>query len=227
MLVELKNVTKSYILGEVTVEALRGVCLNIDKGEFIGICGPSGSGKTTMLNVMSTIDSPTSGNVFFDGKDIGLMNDNEQTELRNKTIGFIFQTFNLVPVLSALENVMLPLDFRNMSRSEAKERAMVYLNKVGLEKFVLHRPSKLSGGQRQRVAIARALAQRPKIIIADEPTANLDSQNAMQILNLMDELNQKEQITFIFSTHDSRLIDKVRRIVRVEDGIIVEDRNVK
>ncbi len=223
MLLELQDIKKTYHLGEVPVHALNGISLDIDKGEFISICGPSGSGKTTLLNIVGTIDTPTSGSVLYEGKDVLSMNDNTQTEMRNKTIGFIFQTFNLVPVLSALENVMLPITFRKGSVSTAKEKAIEKLRAVGLEKLIHNRPNKLSGGQRQRVAIARALAQEPSLIIADEPTANLDTETSMQILHVMREMNEKEDITFIFSTHDPRLIQEVKRIIWLQDGIIKSD----
>lgn len=223
MLLELKDIKKTYHLGEVPVHALKGVSLDIDKGEFIAICGPSGSGKTTLLNIIGTIDTPTSGSVVYEGQDVLSMNDNTQTEMRNKTIGFIFQTFNLVPVFSALENVMLPIIFRKGAARNAKKKAMEKLQAVGLGEFLNNRPSKLSGGQRQRVAIARALAQEPSLIIADEPTANLDTETAMQILHVMREMNEKENITFLFSTHDSRLIQEVRRIMWLQDGLITSD----
>ncbi len=225
MLLQIENVKKTYHLGEVPVEALKGVSLNIDRGEFIAICGPSGSGKSTLLNMIGTIDVPTSGNVFYEGKDVLKMDDDTQTMMRNSTIGFIFQTFNLVPVLSALENVMLPLHFRRANGNHAKEKAVEHLKAVGLEKYMHHRPNKLSGGQRQRVAIARAMAHNPSLIIADEPTANLDSANAQQILDIMRNMNQQQQVTFIFSTHDQRLIDHVQRTIWLEDGQITSDVN--
>ncbi|MBI2566774.1 MAG: ABC transporter ATP-binding protein [Candidatus Schekmanbacteria bacterium] len=223
MLLELREITKTYLLGEIPVKALNGVSLDIDKGEFIAICGPSGSGKSTLLNIIGTIDTPSTGSVRYAGQDILAMTDDEQTAMRNGTIGFIFQTFNLVPVLSALENVMLPLSFRKMSAVAARDKAMGTLVGVGLEKFVNHRPNKLSGGQRQRVAIARALAQEPALVIADEPTANLDTATSMQILDIMLDLNTKQKITFLFSTHDPRLIDRVKRIMWLQDGVIKSD----
>ena len=223
MLLQIKDVKKTYHLGDVPVEALKGVTLNIDRGEFIAICGPSGSGKSTLLNIIGTIDVPTSGDVLYNDQDILKMDDDTQTMMRNSTIGFIFQTFNLVPVLSALENVMLPLHFANKEKNHAREKAIEHLKAVGLEKFLHHRPNKLSGGQRQRVAIARALAHNPSLIIADEPTANLDSVNAQQILDVMRDMNETQQITFIFSTHDPRLINHVRRTVWLEDGQITSD----
>ena len=220
MLLELCNIEKTYMLGEVEVPALKGINLQIDKGEFISVCGASGSGKTTMLNIIGTIDKPSAGRVIYEGENILEFNDDRRTLMRNTTVGFVFQTFNLIPVLSALENVMLPLMFRKMTASEARERAEDKLKAVGLQDYMEHWPDKLSGGQRQRVAIARALAQGPKLVIADEPTANLDSKVSMQIIEIMHKLNQEENITFLFSTHDPRLIKEVKRVVWLEDGVI-------
>lgn len=227
MLLELKDIKKTYQLGKVPVPALKDISLTVDNGEFVSICGPSGSGKTTLLNIIGTIDSCTSGKIFFEGKDISLMDDNTKTDMRNKTIGFIFQSFNLISVYNALENVMLPLTFRGVRAKEAKEKAEAKLNMVGLGNIINHRPDELSGGQRQRVAIARALAQEPLLIIADEPTANLDTESAMQILEIMHELNEKEKITFIFSTHDSRLVKEVKRLIQLVDGLITQDEGIK
>jgi len=221
VLIEIKKVEKEYHLGETTVPALRGVDLDIETGEFVAVWGPSGSGKTTLLNLIGAIDEPTKGEVFLNGKNIKKMSDNKRSELRNHTIGFVFQGFNLVPVLSALENVMLPLQINGTSNAKAKEIAISRLDAVGLEEFVKHRPDKLSGGQQQRVSIARALAANPSMVIADEPTANLDSETAKSIIRLMRELNEKEGVTFIFSTHDQRLLDQVKRMVRMEDGKII------
>jgi len=220
-LIEIKKVAKEYRLGETTVPALRGVDLDIEAGEFVAVWGPSGSGKTTLLNLIGAIDEPTRGEVFINGKNIYKMSDNKRSELRNHTIGFVFQGFNLVPVLSALENVMLPLQINGTANAKAKEIAIARLDAVGLKEFMKHRPDKLSGGQQQRVSIARALAANPSMVIADEPTANLDSETAKNITGLMRELNQKEGVTFIFSTHDQRLLDQVKRMVRLEDGKIV------
>jgi putative ABC transport system ATP-binding protein len=219
-LIELENIKKDYFLGETIVHALRGIDLEIETGEFIGIWGPSGSGKTTLLNLIGAIDEPTDGRVLINNADVHSLSDNRRTELRNQTIGFIFQGFNLIPVLSALENVMLPLQIRGVSSKEAEEKAMDRLAEVGLSEFVSHRPSKMSGGQQQRVAIARALAPEPSLVIADEPTANLDSETARTIINLMRELNEKDGITFLFSTHDQRLLERIKRLVRLEDGRI-------
>jgi len=226
-LIEIRSIKKDYLLGETIVHALRGVDLSIDKGEFVAIWGPSGSGKTTLLNLIGAIDEPTSGQLLIDGQDIGLLSDNKRTELRNKSIGFIFQGFNLIPVLSAMENVVLPLEIKGMSISKAKETAVRRLNEVGLSDFVRNRPDKMSGGQQQRVAIARALVTDPSLVIADEPTANLDSDTSRNIIELMRDLNKKEKTTFIFSTHDQRLLDQVERLVRLEDGMILDGGNRK
>lgn len=220
-LIELKSVTKDYYLGETVVHALRGVDLLIEKREFIAVWGPSGSGKTTLLNLIGAIDDPTEGELTIAGKNVRLLTDDQKSEHRNQTIGFIFQGFNLVPVLSALENVMLPMQIRGATAAQAKEQALARLEEVGLSDLVHHRPAKMSGGQQQRVSIARALVNNPSVVIADEPTANLDSETARMIIDLMRELNEKEQVTFIFSTHDQRLLDKVRRLVRLEDGKII------
>jgi putative ABC transport system ATP-binding protein len=221
-ILELHNVTKDYLLGETTVHALRGVDLSVEKGDFIAVLGASGSGKTTLLNLGGAIDDPTAGEVIINGRNVAHLTDNEKAELRNSTIGFIFQAFNLVSVLTALENVMLSLQIRGGgSLSAMRQEAAQRLDDVGLADFLHHRPDKLSGGQRQRVAIARALITQPALIFADEPTANLDHQTAQSIIDLMKELNEKEQVTFVFSTHDQRLIDRVKRVVRIDDGKIV------
>lgn len=218
--IKMENISKDYLLGETVVNALRGIDLTIEKGEFVAVWGPSGSGKTTLLNLIGIIDEPTSGHLYINDKEIALLSDNKCTELRNDLIGFVFQGFNLIPVLSALENVMLPLQIKGVTSSKAKEKALWRLEEVGLSSFVHHRPDKLSGGQRQRVAIARALVTEPSLIIADEPTANLDSDTAYNIIGLMRHLNEIEKTTFIFSTHDQRLLDKVARQIRLEDGKI-------
>ncbi len=220
-LIEMKNITKDYHLGETVVHALRGVDLQIDKKEFVAVWGPSGSGKTTLLNLIGAIDDPTTGELAIAGKDVRFLTDNQKSEHRNETIGFIFQSFNLVPVLSALENVMLPLQIKGASATEAKKQALGRLEKVGLSDLIHNRPAKMSGGQQQRVSIARSLVNNPSLVIADEPTANLDSENARMIIDLMRELNEKDHTTFIFSTHDQRLLDRVKRSIRMEDGKIV------
>ncbi len=221
-ILEFHNVKKDYRLGETTVHALRGVDLAVGQGEFAAILGASGSGKTTLLNLAGAIDDPTEGSVIINNRDISRLSDNEKAELRNRAIGYVFQNFNLVSVLTALENVMLALQIRGGKRSAIREEAQDRLDEVGLMDFMHHRPDKLSGGQRQRVAIALALVTRPLLIFADEPTANLDHHTAQSIIDLMKELNEKEKVTFIFSTHDQRLIDRVKRVVRIADGILVQ-----
>lgn len=221
-ILEFQNVKKDYWLGETTVHALRGVDLAVEEGEFIAVLGTSGSGKTTLLNLGGAIDDPTEGKVLINGQEVAGLSDDHKAELRNRTIGYVFQNFNLVSVLSALENVMLALQIRGGRSSGIREEAARRLDEVGLADFMHHRPDKLSGGQRQRVAVARALVTKPSLIFADEPTANLDHQTAQSIIDLMKELNDKEQVTFIFSTHDQRLIDHVKRVVRLEDGRIVQ-----
>ncbi len=222
-LIELCGVEKTYRLGETRVLALRGVDLTIDAREFVAVWGPSGSGKTSLLNLIGAIDEPTAGSVRIAGDDVAALSENRKAELRNRRIGFIFQSFNLVPVLSALENVMLPLQIRGVSTREAREHAARRLDDVGLTPFGHHRPDKMSGGQRQRVAIARALVTGPDVVIADEPTANLDSGTSHHIIELMRHLNDAEGTTFVFSTHDPRLLDQVKRLVRLEDGLIAAE----
>ena len=222
-LIQMKKVTKDYRLGETIVHALNGINIEINVGEFIAVWGPSGSGKTTLLNLIGTIDEPTSGYLSFNEQEISRLSDDEKSDLRNKSIGFIFQNFNLIPVLSALENVMLPLQIQGLSNAEANRIAMYRLEQVGLSDFVKHRPDKLSGGQQQRVCIARALVTNPSLVIADEPTANLDSDTAMRIVELMRDLNNNEKTTFIFSTHDQRLLSKMNRLVRLVDGVIMNE----
>jgi putative ABC transport system ATP-binding protein len=210
-IVSIRDATKSYNLGKVVVPALRGVSLEIEAGEFMSIAGPSGSGKTTLLNLIGCVDVPTSGSVHVDGNDISKLSERELTSLRLHTIGFIFQSFNLVNVLDVYRNVELPLLLQRVHKAEErKTRVMDLLTKVGLRDFIKHRPSELSGGQRQRVAIARALVSKPKLVLADEPTANLDS--------VTRELNQEQGTTFVFSTHDARVMAHAQRIVRLADG---------
>lgn len=220
-LVEMENVKRDFHLGQTVVHALRGISLEIVDGEFVAIWGPSGSGKTTLLNLFGMIDEPTSGSIRFRGEDIVYLSDDDKSELRNKFVGFIFQGFNLIPVLTALENVMLPLQIQGIASAEAQKISVKRLDRLGLSEYMQHRPDKLSGGQQQRVSIARALVTNPSLIIADEPTANLDSQNAMNIISLMRDLNQREKTTFIFSTHDQRLLDNVDRLINLEDGMIL------
>jgi putative ABC transport system ATP-binding protein len=218
-LIRVDKVSKEYRLGEQTVVALHNVSLSIEEGVFLAIAGPSGSGKSTLLNLIGCIDTPTRGRLFIDGRDTSGRTPDELAELRARTIGFIFQTFNLLPALSAEENVEYPLlQFKELDKAERRARVSRYLDVVKLGKFARHRPSELSGGQRQRVAIARALATQPKIILADEPTANLDSRTGAGILDLMKEINRAMQTTFVFSTHDKKVVAKADRLVRMEDG---------
>ncbi len=219
--VRLEHVYKDYLLGDQKVQALKDITLSFDPGVFLAIAGPSGSGKTTLLNLIGCIDTPSSGKIFINDQDVSGRTSDELADLRSRSIGFIFQTFNLLPVLSAAENVEYPLlQRRDVSESERKKRVDYFLDIVGLSKLAGHRPNQLSGGQRQRVAIARALAILPSIVLADEPTANLDHHTGEEILLLMKQINRAFNTTFIFSTHDKRVIAKADRLVRVEDGEI-------
>lgn len=219
--VRIERVFKEYLLGEQIVQALNDITLSIEPGVFLAISGPSGSGKTTMLNLIGCIDRPTSGNIFINEENVSDKSANELADLRAKSIGFIFQTFNLLPVLSAAENVEYPLLRRkDVTPEERKRRVDYFLDIVGLNKYARNRPNQLSGGQRQRVAIARALAVKPAIVLADEPTANLDKATGIEILALMKKINEHLGTTFIFSTHDQKVIDHANRLVKVEDGTI-------
>jgi putative ABC transport system ATP-binding protein len=221
-IVKVEHVSKRYRLGEQEVVALHDISLAVDAGAFLAIAGPSGSGKSTLLNIIGCIDTPSEGRVLIDGNDVSGRTPDELADLRARTIGFIFQTFNLLPVLSAEENVEYPLlQLRELSRAERRERVQQYLAKVGLGKYARHRPNQLSGGQRQRVAIARALATHSRLVLADEPTANLDHHTGEDILRLMNDLNRESGTTFIFSTHDRRVMRMADRLVRIEDGRIV------
>ncbi len=219
-LIEIDNVFKDYSLGRTTIHALKGVSLSVEAGEFTSIVGPSGCGKTTMLNLIGCIDRPTSGTIIFDGLAISAIGDDAEAALRLAKIGFIFQSFNLVPVLSIAENIEIPLMLSRRPRIERKRRVEELVALVGLEEYATHKPDELSGGQRQRVAIARALANEPRLVIADEPTANLDGVTGEAILQAMKELNEKKGVTFIFSTHDPRVMSFAKRIVRLRDGEI-------
>lgn len=223
-IIEIKGLKKDYPLGKTTVNAIRGVDLSIEKGDFLSIIGPSGSGKTTLLNIIGCIDHATSGSVKIAGKEITSLNDKKITDIRLHQIGFIFQTFNLIPVLNALENVEFPLLLmKNRTRGEVRKKALSLLDAVGLNEFIHHRPSELSGGQRQRVAIARALVTNPNIVLADEPTANLDSVTGESILETMQSMNEREHTTFIFSTHDANVLKYARKVIKIRDGLIVEE----
>ena len=224
MVVKVEKVNKFYTLGNQKVQALKEVNLSVDNGDLLAIAGPSGSGKSTLLNIIGCIDTPSSGNLYIDGQHISSRDPDQLADLRARTIGFIFQTFNLLPVLSAEENVEYPLlSFKDLSKNDRRERVRHFLNIVGLEKLADHRPNQMSGGQRQRVAIARALATRPKIVLADEPTANLDHKTGAAILELMRWVNRIQKTTFIFSTHDQAVMRMAHRVVHIQDGQIVEE----
>jgi putative ABC transport system ATP-binding protein len=219
--VSVRNASKDYVLGRTIVRALHDVSLEVERSEFLSIAGPSGSGKSTLLNLLGAIDSPTDGEVFIDGVPLKSLDDNALSDLRANKIGFIFQTFNLIPVLSAYENVEFPLLFKKQTGSPAKTRVTEVLDRVGLKEFMHHRPDELSGGQRQRVAVARALVTDPLIVLADEPTANLDQETGQAVIDLMLEINRSAGTTFIFSTHDPSVMSHARRVVRLVDGRIV------
>jgi putative ABC transport system ATP-binding protein len=220
-ILHLSGVTKDYWLGKVKVPALRGIDLEIGKGEFMSIKGPSGSGKTTLLNIIGLIDNATEGTVLLDGRDVTRETDKVMTRLRLTKIGFIFQTFNLIPVFNVIENVEFPLLLmKDRTPGERRRKTMELIDAVGLRPYVHHRPNELSGGQRQRVAIARALVTDPEIILADEPTANLDSVTGKSILEAMKEMNERRQTTFIFSTHDAGVLQYAKRIVEIHDGLL-------
>ncbi|HFD33414.1 MAG TPA: ABC transporter ATP-binding protein, partial [Gammaproteobacteria bacterium] len=210
-LLKVEHISKSYRQGEIEVKALTDVNLSFEKGEFSALVGPSGSGKTTLLNLIGGLDSPTSGNILLNSTNLSALNEQALSEFRLFQIGFIFQAYNLVPVLSALENVELVMVLQNIPSHERRERAEHYLQMVGLKELMNRRPGALSGGQQQRVAVARALAAKPKLVLADEPTANLDSENASALLDIMHNLAKEEQTTFIFSTHDVRVMERAER----------------
>lgn len=222
-IVECTNVTKTYQQGKVEVRALSGVNLVIQKGGFVAIAGPSGSGKTTMLNIIGGLDSADSGRIMVDGNVVNLMNQSELADLRLHKIGFVFQAFNLIPVLSALENVEFVMLLQGVPAAERRERAKTILDDVGLEGTYNRRPSELSGGQQQRVAVARAIVSNPSIVLADEPTANLDSKTGRGLLEMMREMNEKKKVTFIFSTHDHMVMDYARRLIQIRDGMVADD----
>ncbi|MEO0115708.1 MAG: ABC transporter ATP-binding protein [candidate division WOR-3 bacterium] len=224
-MVEVRNLHKDYKVGKVLFPALRGIDLQIEDGEFTAMVGPSGSGKTTLLNIIGCLDSPTKGEVFFDRINTNQLSSKEKARLRQEKIGFIFQTFNLIPVLTAYENVELPLLLLNLSSPERKRRILAMLEEVGLSDFINRRPNEMSGGQQQRIAIARALVKKPNIVLADEPTANLDSNTARDILALMKELNQRHKTTFLFSTHDRLVMEYATRVINLRDGKVVGDTN--
>jgi putative ABC transport system ATP-binding protein len=217
------GLTKVYNADQVPVHALRGVDLTIEKGEFTSIVGPSGSGKTTLLNIIGGLDEPTEGKALIDNTDLTTLSDRKLINFRLHHIGFVFQAYNLIPVLTALENVSFIMQMQGRSSRECREKSIDLLKEVGLEDKINKRPSELSGGQQQRVAVARALASKPAFVLADEPTANLDSVSTAELLDMMLELNEREEMTFVFSTHDQRVIDRARRVVTLVDGKIDTD----
>jgi len=221
--VECIDVKKTYMQGKVPVPAVKRITLSIRKGEFAALAGPSGSGKTTMLNLIGGLDKPDSGKIIVDGNDYQKMNASKMAELRLRKVGFVFQAYNLIPVLSAIENVEYVMLLQGVPEIERRERAAAILADVGLADMQHRRPHELSGGQQQRVAVARAIVSNPSIVLADEPTANLDSATGNELLTLMREMNEKKQVTFVFSTHDQMVMSYARRLIRVQDGRVAED----
>ncbi len=221
-IITLNQIVKNYKVGSIIVRALRSVSLDIKKNEYLAIMGPSGSGKSTLMNIIGCLDTPTSGNYILNGTDVSLMEDNRLAEIRNKEIGFVFQTFNLLPRYTGLENVMLPLIYAGLSKQDRMERAIEVLESVGLGDRMNHRPNELSGGQRQRVALARALVNSPSIILADEPTGNLDSKTSIDIMNLFAEIHDKGN-TIIVVTHEEEIAKHTHRIIRLRDGEVEND----
>lgn len=217
------NATRVYKIGEVETQALKGVCITINSGEFTALVGPSGSGKTTLLQLIGCLDQPTSGNVVINGHETTHLSRNQRADLRKSTIGFVFQFFALIPTLTAYENVEMPLLLNGKSALERKQRVLELLDSVDLLDRAHHRPDQLSGGQQQRVAVARALATNPAMILADEPTANLDTTNGEQVMETMKKLNKDTGVTFVFATHDPRVINYAKRVVTLQDGLIVKD----
>ena len=221
--IELREVTKNYRQGALDVKALRGLSLSVGKGEFTALCGPSGSGKTTALNLIGALDRPTSGTVALEGRELAPLSRRELSHLRRDRIGFVFQAYNLIPVLTAYENAEIVLSLQGVDPATRRERVRTLFAEVGLAGLEDRRPDQLSGGQQQRVAIARAIASDPAVVLADEPTANVDSETADHLLELMEELNRERGVTFLFSTHDPRVMERARRIVRIVDGRVASD----
>jgi len=221
--IEVKQLKKIYNTTEIEVRALNGVDLSFEQGEFAAIVGPSGSGKTTLLNMLGGLDEPSEGEISIANTNIRTLSSSQLIDFRLRNIGFVFQAYNLIPVLTALENVEFIMQLQEMPKKERQQRAQMLLEQVGLGDRINSRPSKLSGGQQQRVAVARALASKPKFVLADEPTANLDSKSTANLLDIMEDLNRKENITFIFSTHDQRVVNKARRVITLEDGKVISD----
>jgi putative ABC transport system ATP-binding protein len=222
-IIEIKNLTKTYHDTEIPVHAVNGIDLNIEEGEFTAIVGPSGCGKTTLMNMIGGLEKPTSGEVRVDGSVMSELSSHDLIDFRLKNIGFVFQAYNLIPVLTAKENVEFIMQLQNWDKKKMDERTVSLLKSVGLEDKIHNKPNQLSGGQQQRVAVARALASKPKFVLADEPTANLDSSATNQLLDIMERLNREEKITFIFATHDQRVMDKARRVITLDDGKVISD----
>lgn len=222
-IIQISNLKKTYHDTEVPVHAVNGIDLSFEKGEFAAIVGPSGCGKTTLMNMIGGLEKPTSGNVVVDGSNMSELSSNELIDFRLRNIGFVFQAYNLIPVLTAKENVEFIMQLQNWDKKEMDQRTIALLESVGIGDKLNSKPNQLSGGQQQRVAVARALASKPKFILADEPTANLDSTATNQLLDIMEKLNREEQITFIFATHDQRVMDKARRVVTLDDGKVISD----
>jgi putative ABC transport system ATP-binding protein len=226
-LIETNDITKVYAMGDVEVHALRGVSLRVEKGELLSIMGPSGSGKSTMMNMLGCLDQPTAGTYYLAGVNVGQLSDNALADIRNRKIGFVFQTFNLLPRTTALQNVELPLIYRGFGGRERRRQATEALEMVGLGDRLHHRPNELSGGQQQRVAIARALVSQPEVILADEPTGNLDSRSGAEIVAIFQRLNTETGITVVFVTHDPDIAQHTRRVIRLMDGKIVLDESIQ
>jgi len=223
IVIQIEGITKFYQMGTETIKALNGIDLEIRKNEYMALMGPSGSGKSTLLNLIGGLDTPTNGSVIISDTDIAKLSANQLIEFRLQHIGFVFQAYNLIPVLTSKENVEFIMLMQNRSKKEREERAISLLKAVGLDKEIDRRPVELSGGQQQRVAVARALASKPDFVLADEPTANLDSKSAENLLDIMERLNKEEDITFLFSTHDARVVKRARRVITLEDGLVASD----
>jgi putative ABC transport system ATP-binding protein len=224
---KIENVTRSYLVGKVETQALRGVSLSIENGEFTALVGPSGSGRTTLLQLIGCLDQPSSGKIFINGKDVSSLNRNQRADIRRGALGFIFQFFAIIPTLTAYENIEMPLLITGHPPTDRRERVMQLLESVGLTDRANNRPDQMSGGQQQRVAIARALASKPALVLADEPTANLDTANGEQVMEIMTRLNKETGVTFVFATHDPRVIKYARRVVTLHDGLIISDKTVE
>jgi putative ABC transport system ATP-binding protein len=221
-IIKIRNIIRDFQLGQETVHVLKGIDLDIEKGEYVAIMGPSGSGKSTLMNLIGCLDTPTSGSYILNGKDVSQMSDDELADIRNKEIGFVFQTFNLLPRTTALDNVALPMVYAGYSKKDRTERAVQVLHDVGLSDRMDHRPNQLSGGQRQRVAVGRALVNKPSIILADEPTGNLDSKTGAEIMNLLEDIH-KAGNTIIVVTHEEEIAAHAQRIIRLRDGMVESD----